>query len=62
MDLKERLKHCRAFSQASTNKLHKSSWLVAEEIYLKIYATYELKHFHIPMKGILFTDVSLVEQ
>ena len=34
---------------------------MAEEINLKIYATYELNHFQVPMKGIPFTDVSLVE-
>ena len=28
---------------------------------MEIYTTYELKHFYIPMKDALFSDVSLVE-
>ena len=61
MNLKERLKQQRAYAQALADKLHKSSWLIAEEINLKIFATYELKHFHIPIKGTFFSDVSLIE-
>ena len=61
MDLKERLKQWRADSQASSSKLHRTSWLLAEELNMKIFTTYELKHFHIPMKGTLLSDVSLVE-
>ena len=43
------------------NKLHKSNWLIAKELNLKIFTTYELKYFQISMKGMLITDVNLVE-
>ena len=61
MGLHERIKHWRAFSQAASGKLHRTSWLIAEEKNLKIFTTYELKHFQIPMKGILISNPSLVE-
>ena len=61
MNLKDRLKQWRAYSQASSNKLHRSSWLIAEELNLKIFTTYELKYFQIPTKGTLISDINLVE-
>ena len=41
--------------------MNKSNWLVAEEVNLKIFAIYELKHFQVPMRSTLFTDVNLIE-
>ena len=61
MGLQERIKHWRAYSEASSGKLHRTSWLIAEELNLKIFTIYELKHFQIPMKGALISNPSLVE-
>ena len=61
MSLQERIKHWRAYSQASSGKLHRTSWLIAEELNMKIFTTYELKHFQIPMKCALISNPSLVE-
>ena len=61
MNLKDRFKQWRAYSQTSSNKLHRTSWLIAEELNLKIFTTYELKHYQIPMKGTLILDINLVE-
>ena len=61
MDLQKRIEHWRAYSQASSGKLHRTSWLIAEELNMKIFTNYELKHFQIPMKSALISNPSLVE-
>ena len=61
MNLSDRLKQWRAYAQASSSKLHRTSWLAAEEVNLKIFTTYELKHFQIPMRGTLISNMDLDE-
>ena len=43
MELDKRLEQWRAYAQASSSKLHRSSWLIAEEVNLKIFTVYVLK-------------------
>lgn len=61
MNLSDKLKEWRAYAQAFSNKLHRTSWLIAEEVNLEIFTTYELKHFQIPMRGTLISNMDLVE-
>ena len=57
----DRTKQWRAFQQAASNRMYNSCTILAEELNLRIYGTYELKHLHIPIKGRCFTDVNIVE-
>ena len=61
METKERIKHWRAFQQASSNKINNFATLLAEELNLKIYGTYELKHLQIPIRGACLSHIHLVE-
>ena len=55
------IKQWRAFQQAASDRMHNSHTILTEELNLRIYGTYKLKHLYIPIKSICFTDVNIVE-
>ena len=61
METKQRIKQWRAFQQPTSNKVHNSSTLLAEELNLKIYRTDDLKLLQIPIRGTCFSHIHLVE-